>query len=137
AVFQAVSARHHIEGCGNLFDNGAADDRLSRGESIQQSVVAKVIDVARNPFGATKDIVDRPGRKDIRTRRAGDLQTRVNVLSCFFDVGERGDFATQRDALLELAQVRIVQDVAQLLLARENDLQLLRRVRFEIAEQPR
>ena len=57
-------------------------------------------------------------------------------MSCFFDVWERGDFTTQRDALLELAQVRIVQNFAQLWLARKHDLQLLRCVRFEIAEQP-
>ena len=74
-VFQAVGARHHIEGRGNLFHDGAANDRLTRSESIQQRIVTKVIDVARNPFGTAKDVVDRARRKDIRARGAGDLQT--------------------------------------------------------------
>src|SRR5437879_4531881 len=58
-----------------------------------------------------------------------------DVLRGLFDVRQSTDVATQRHALFELAQIGIVQNLAQLRLARQDDLQFLGGVGLEITEQ--
>ena len=84
------------------------------------------------PSEQRRDVVDRRRREDVGTFRAGNQQARNDVAISLFNVRQRFNHATQGNALFELAQIRIVEHFAQFGLARQNDLQLFRRVRLEI-----
>ena len=116
--------RQNVERLGDLLNDGATDHRVTLGEAVQHRVIADVVNRARNSRRAAEDVVNRAGRKDFAIS-AGDFQTRLDVLAGFLDRRQRLDFATQRDALLELAQFRIIQDFAQFRLTGQHDLQLL------------
>ncbi len=122
ALFKALHARQHVEGFGDFLNGGTTDDWFTCGEAIEKSVVAKVVDVARNAFRAAEDVVDRPRRKNVRRLGPGNLEPAVNVLGRLFDVGQSLNVAAQGHALFELAQIGIVQDRAQFRLTGQNDL---------------
>src|SRR6185312_6508707 len=63
-------------------------------------------------------------------------KTRRNIMCRLLDVGQRRDLTSQSNALFQLTQVWLIQNVTQLGLPCQNDLQLLRGVGFEVAKQP-
>src|ERR1043166_5021755 len=69
---QNLFTRQQIEIIGNLFDDLPADDLFAFGISGEHRVVAKIVDVARNPFRALVDKINRARREDLRLTRACD-----------------------------------------------------------------
>src|SRR6184192_3956471 len=75
ALFNFRDTRQHVEGFGDFLNDRATNDLFTGRKTVQQRVVAQVIDRARNPGRAAKDVIERAWRKNIWARRAGDFQT--------------------------------------------------------------
>src|SRR5205823_13383555 len=70
ALFNFREARQHVESFGDFLNDRATNDLFTGRKTVQQGVVAKVIDRARNSGRAAKDIIDRARRKNVWARRA-------------------------------------------------------------------
>ncbi len=77
----------------------------------------------------------RPRRKGRAPVRAGDAQPVVDV-ALGLEAVERLEVVAHGDALAQLAQAALVEPVAQLGLADQDDLQQLALVGLEVREQP-
>src|SRR5438045_9649033 len=69
ALFDFRDPRQHIECFRDFLNDRATDDLLTARKTVQQRVVAQVIDRARNSGRAAKDVIDRARRKNVRARR--------------------------------------------------------------------
>src|SRR5947208_303302 len=108
----AAPAGQEVEGLRDLRDDVAPYRRGLGGEAREQGVVAEVVYLARDALGAAEDEINRRGAEDVCALGARGQEARGDVALGFVDVGERPDLAAQRDALLELAQLRLVENVA-------------------------
>src|SRR5262249_49854771 len=118
---------------GFLHDAGV-DPLLAVGVARQQTVVAHDVDDARRALVVVVDLLNRGVREDTGVGGAGDAQPVADVLPRLFRT-QRRDVTTQADPLLELAELRQIELVAQLGLADEQDLHELLIRRLEVGQQ--
>src|SRR5215472_5712474 len=118
-----------------LVDDPAIDTPDLVGVSDQQAVVAERVDETRDPARALGDAGDRRVGEEPEVCRPGDAKSRADVVPRFFR-GQGQDAAAKTDALLELAQLRLIQLVQELRLPNEKNLQQLLRIGLEIREEP-
>src|SRR5262245_9917164 len=103
------------------FEDDSRVDRLAiHGEGRDERVVADDADGAWNARRALVDRVDGGGREYVVHLAAGDAHARADV-GCRFFVRERPERAPETDALLQLAERRLVQAIRELRLPREDD----------------
>jgi len=81
----SLGSRQHVESLGHFFDNLASDRQFTGGKTGKQGVVAKVVNVARNTFSATIDVIDGVGLKNVGSLSAADEEARRDVAIGFFN----------------------------------------------------
>jgi hypothetical protein len=93
------------------------------------------VDQARNAARQAMQQADRRAREDARRRRArGDLQPMADVRRGLA-LRERTHVPAERDALVQLHELRVHEERAQLRLADEDDAEKLLRRRLEVRQQ--
>ncbi len=86
-----------------------------------QRVLAEQVYDARDPLGIKIHGVHGLGRKDSIAVGTGDMQARLNVIVSLLE-GKSGGFASNRNSLLDLTQLRPFESLFKLRLADEHDL---------------
>ena len=103
-------------------------------ESVEQRLVAHGVDQARHAARVAVNRPDRPGRERRPAVASRHAQAVVDV-ALGLHAGEGRQMVAHRDALSELPQPRVVQLLAQLRLADEDDLEQLALLGLEVGEQ--
>ena len=99
----------------------------------EQRAIAERVDEPRDAAGEAMHGAQRPGRED-RSLRAGHFQAAPNVLRGLRG-RERPEVVARRDALRELAQIRLREQTGELGLPDQEDLEQLLFRGLEIGEQ--
>ena len=120
---------------GGLHHVAALDRARGFGEGQQQRVVADCIDGAGNAARPPGHAAQR-FRGERRLAPAARLAPAVPHVVLDLRFGKRAEGKTQRDALLELAQVLAVEKLRELVLPQQHDLQQLALMVLEVAQQP-
>src|ERR1017187_1049503 len=119
---------------GNLIEHFERSGLGLHRKSREQQIVANRIDETRDALRANVNLFEELGSKDGLVFQTGAGHARVDVSEGFLKV-EAAKGAAQRDALLELAELRGVHLAIQFLLAGENDLEHLAAAVLEVAEE--
>src|SRR2546423_874424 len=98
-----VCAWQHVECVCNLFYDRAAYSSFASSVASQQSVIAQVINLARDSFRAAEDVINRAGREYVRAFSARYQQSGRNIFFSLFHIRQRPYLAAQRDALFQLS----------------------------------
>ena len=103
-------------------------------EGAEQCAIADDVDHARHAVRKAMDLAQRRRREGLGSG-AGDAHAVLHVRRGLAG-GQRVQVIAARDALCQLPQFRLVEQVAQLRLPDQDDLQQLRGRRLEVREQP-
>src|SRR5215470_7501107 len=102
----------------------------------QETMIGEDVDDPRDPPRESREAGDRPLLEETDVRRAGDLQSMVNVLGDFSSI-ERPDLAVDGDRLAEMSEVGILQPRFELGRAGEQELKsCVGSCAVEVDEQP-
>ena len=136
ASVKRARQRHGLDLAIRARDQPAVHAGLARDERRQQRAVRDHVDEARHPAGdAVQEAQRRPREEPRRASAARDREPMVDV-GDRLAARERSEMPAQRDALVQLRELGIEEQLAELRLADEHDAQQLLGRRLEVQEQP-
>src|SRR5688572_2837390 len=124
-----------VEVAAHLAHGGAVDRPLTDGKSRQQGVVSDHADRARHAARPLVNQRDGLAREHLRADSAGGANASRQIPGRLLQ-RQRPQLAAQRDALLQLPQVRVVQQRRDLGLTRQDHRQQLALAGLDVCQQP-
>ena len=133
---QGARQRYGLDLAIRACDQPATHARLARDERRQQGAVRDHVDEARHSSRDAVQQAQRGPREEPRgAAAAGDREPVMDVRDRL-PARERPEVPAQRDALVQLRELRVQEQLAELGLADEHDAQQLPGRRLEVQEQP-